>query len=1149
MGLEKYRKKRDFNRTSEPAGAAPPRASRKRPARRPKDELSFVIQKHAARNLHYDFRLEMEGVLRSWAVPKGPSLDPHEKRLAVQVEDHPIEYGGFEGIIPAGQYGGGTVILWDRGTWRSTEGDPVEAWRAGKLKIDLQGEKLRGGWTLVRMHGPRSGDHGENWLLIKENDETAHLDSGDEVVRALVKSVESGRTIEEIAADPPRIWTSNRADPPPPPPAATRSAAKAVAGSTAKSAAGKAVKAAGKAVKSAAGKTGKAAAGPTAKAAAGSTTKTAAGKAVKSAAGKAGTSAAGEAGKSAAGPTVKPGAHSAKAPAAAAPSAKTAAGRSALTAAVRQRLAAAVRDLPQARQAALPRDVEPELATLTSEPPSGERWLHEIKFDGYRLLCEVAAGKVRLNTRTGKDWTSRFAPLAAAMAALPVESALLDGEATVLLPDGKSSFQALQESLGDLQPAGGKRGARPRGMGGPFDVARAAGPLVYFAFDLLYLDGYDLRAAPLAARKEVLRELLAAGDATTATAATNASSPTVTLSAGTLRWSDHVEGQGKAFFRQACAHRLEGIISKRADLPYRSGRGRDWLKIKCIQRQEMVIGGFTDPAGTRSGLGALLVGVYEQGRLLYSGRVGTGFTAESLLALRRRLDPLERRTPPFANPPTGAEARGCHWVEPRLVGEVAFAEWTRDGNLRQPSFQGLREDKDPTEVRRELPESPGDPDGAGDPGDPNHADDPGDPNHADDPSGADDPHGSTVPNVAIDASEPNGADPNVHHNAKAARKASRKAAAPARKGRGRATAAGIADATAAGTAASAAPVSVGSVISATRAAAKTAGAPRPAAATAAHRPALPPSRPAGKGAPGAEVAGVRLSHPDKVLFPGEGITKRDLALFYQRIAAWMLPQIADRPLTLVRCPHGQAGDCFYQKHLTEQFPASVRRVAVEEGGKTVPYGAIDSLEGLVALVQMGVLELHIWGAHRDLIERPDYAVFDLDPDVGLPWERVAEAARDLRDLLAATGLRTFLKTTGGKGLHVVLPLQRRHTWEEIKSFTRTVAEALAAAQPERYTANPLKARRKGRIYLDYLRNGRGATSIAAYSSRARAGAPVSTPLAWDEIEPGAAVRSDTFTVANLPARLDRLAVDPWADLLTTKQSLTADIKRRWGAAT
>jgi bifunctional non-homologous end joining protein LigD len=420
--------------------------------------------------------------------------------------------------------------------------------------------------------------------------------------------------------------------------------------------------------------------------------------------------------------------------------------------------------------------------------------------------------------------------------------------------------------------------------------------------------------------------------------------------------------------------------------------------------------------------------------------VGTGFTARTLLELHRTLERLERPAPPFANPPRGADARGAHWVEPRLVCEVAFTEWTRDGNLRHPTFQGLREDKDPREVRRELPVTPPGP----------------------------------TPKTA-------------GHAAK-------------------------------GTSATAATMATMAKDS--------------RAATMVRR------------AGPVEVAGVRLTHPERVLFPGVGLTKRDLALYYERIAEWMLPHIADRPLTLVRCPEGQGGECFYQKHVTDQFSDSVRRVPVEEGGKTVPYGAIDSPAGLVALVQMSVLELHIWGSHRDQIERPDYAVFDLDPDEGLAWERVVEAALALRELLADAGLRTFLKTTGGKGLHVVLPLNRRHGWDEVKGFTRAVTEAMVAAQPDRYTSNLLKARRKGRIFIDYLRNGRGATSIAAYSCRARPGAPVSAPLDWDELRTG--VRANTYTVETLPARLEALAADPWSELRSVKQSITAAMKRRFG---
>jgi bifunctional non-homologous end joining protein LigD len=937
--LEQYRRKRDFSRTPEPAGGKRPRRRPAPPAAGP----SFVVQKHAARRLHYDFRLEMDGVLKSWAVPKGPSLDPHEKRLAVQVEDHPIEYGDFEGVIPPGEYGGGTVLLWDRGTWRSLEGEPLEAWRKGKLKLELQGEKLRGGWTLVRMTGPRAGDNRENWLLIKENDATARPGSDDALVREQVRSAASGQTIEEIAADPPRVWGPDGATELEPAPKRGAGRQKGTAAASSR-----------------------------------------------------------------------------------APKAKGAAGAS-------SRLAEPASAVPGARRAAMPRTVAPELATLVSAPPAGSQWLHEIKFDGYRLVCEVRRGKAQLLTRHGKDWSGRFAPVAEAAAALPADTAILDGEVTVLLLDGRTSFQALQESLGD--GGGGSRGGvNGRGGGTGRGTRRPDGAeMVYFVFDLLYLDGYDLRPAPLLERKRALRELLDAAGAGTG--------------GGPIRWSDHVAGHGEDFYRQACRFGLEGIVSKRADLAYRSGRSKDWLKVKCLQRQELVIGGFTEPEGTRAGLGALLLGFYEDGRLVYAGKVGTGFTAQVLVDLRRRLERSERQSPPFVNPPRGAEARGAHWVEPKLVCEVAFTEWTRDGHLRHPTFQGLREDKPAREVRRELPQPP----------------------PAASRGGAGAPHRSSAGGA--------------------------KKTAPAKAVKSTAASAHV-------------------------------SAPKPRGAV--------------------EVAGVRLTHPDKVLYPGRGLTKRDLAEYYERIAGWILPRIANRPLVLVRCPEGQGGECFYQKHLTGQFPDAVLRVAVEEGGKTVQYGAVDSLAGLISLVQMGALELHVWGAHRDQIERPDYAVFDLDPDVGLAWERVVEAALGLRDLLAETGLRSFLKSTGGKGLHVVLPLGRRHGWDELKAFTRAVVEGMVASHPDRFTSNPLKARRRGRIFVDYLRNGRGATSIAAYSTRSRPGAPVSTPLAWEELDGD--VRGDTYTIENLPERLESLAADPWRELSAVKQSITAAMKRRWGVA-
>jgi bifunctional non-homologous end joining protein LigD len=851
------------------------------------------------------------------------------------------------------------VLLWDRGTWRSLEGEPLEAWRKGKLKLELQGEKLRGGWTLVRMTGPRAGDNRENWLLIKENDATARPGSADALVREQVKSAASGQTIEEIAADPPRVWGPDGAT-------ELEPAAKRRAGRK------------------------KGAAGASSRAS----------------------------------------------------KAKGAAGAS-------SRLAELASAVPGARREAMPRTVAPELATLVSAPPAGGQWLHEIKFDGYRVVCEVRRGKAQLLTRHGKDWSYRFAPVATAAAALPVDTAILDGEVTVLLPNGKTSFQALQESLGD--GGGGGVDSRGGGAGG-----RDGAEMVYFVFDLLYLDGYDLRPAPLLERKQALRALLDASG--------------IGTGSGPIRWSDHVAGQGEDFYRQACRFGLEGIVSKRADLAYHAGRSKDWLKVKCLQRQELVIGGFTDPEGARAGLGALLLGFYEDGRLVYAGKVGTGFTAQVLVDLRRRLERSERQSPPFVNPPRGADARGAHWVQPKLVCEVAFTEWTRDGHLRHPTFQGLREDKPAREVRRELPEPP----------------------PAASRGGAGAPRRSSG-------------------NAKKA------APAKAVKGARAARAAEIKTIAAKATAAK------GAVAKSTAANAHV-SAPKPRGAV--------------------EVAGVRLTHPDKVLYPGRGLTKRDLAQYYERIAGWILPHIANRPLVLVRCPEGQGGECFYQKHLTEQFPDAVLRVAIEEGGKKVQYGAVDSLPGLISLVQMGALELHVWGAHRDQIERPDYAVFDLDPDVGLAWERVVEAALDLRRLLAETGLRSFLKTTGGKGLHVVLPLARRHGWDELKAFTRAVVEGMVASQPDRFTSNPLKARRRGRIFVDYLRNGRGATSIAAYSTRSRPGAPVSTPLAWEELDGD--VRADTYTIENLPERLESLAADPWREMSAVKQSITAAMKRRWG---
>ena len=916
MGLQEYKKKRSFRDTPEPEGTVKKSAGN-----------SFVIQKHAATRLHYDFRLEMEGVLRSWAVPKGPSLDPGEKRLAVHVEDHPIDYGDFEGIIPKGQYGGGTVLLWDRGTW-TPEGDPVAAYKKGSLKFRLDGEKLHGRWALVRMGGRNQEEGHENWLLIKEKDETAVPGSGDAVVEQYPDSVATGLSLEEIAADPERVWQSNRAE-------KTASFKDKIAAKVAKATAKKA---------------------PAKKAAA----------------------------KKASKPE---------------PSSEAAA-------------------IPGARKAAMPSSIEPQLATLVDAVPQGGEWIHEIKYDGYRALCEIRDGEARLITRHGKDWTDRFAPVARAAGKLPVSQAILDGEVVVLEPDGTTSFQSLQNALAENRQD----------------------DLVYFAFDLLYLDGYDLRRSPLLARKQALSDLLAS-------------------SAGAIRMGDHVEADGEGFYRQACTFALEGIVSKRGDLPYHSGRTKDWLKVKCLRRQEFAIVGFTDPERSRVGFGALLLAVNDdKGELVFAGKVGTGFNDRTLRELRARMDKLETAKPAFKNPPRGAEARRSHWLKPRLVGEVAFTEWTREGILRHPTFQGLREDKSPREIVREEPQAP--------------------------------------PPEA------------VGKKAETRRPAAKTAKAPAKK----------------------APA---------KKAKKAVKGPKPPLHPAPEEVAVPPQGRSKKKE--VEIAGVRFSNPERVLYPEQGVTKEELGVYYARIADWILPHLKDRPLTLVRCPEGRAKQCFYQKHVNEHFPPSVYRVDV---GDPEPYGAVNSLEGLLSLAQMGVLELHIWGSHRDRIEQPDYIVFDFDPDEGLDWERVVEGALAMRAFLEDLGLRTFLKTTGGKGLHVVLPIARKDNWDEVKAFTKAVSEKMVAAEPQKYTSKLPKASRKGKIFIDYLRNGRGATSICAYSTRARANAPVSVPLFWEELETD--VRGNTYTLRTLPERLEKLPSDPWADFFKVRQSITAAMKRAVG---
>jgi bifunctional non-homologous end joining protein LigD len=811
-GLARYRAKRDFRATPEPRGGAGAATGH-----------SFVVQKHAARRLHYDFRLELDGLLKSWAVTKAPSLDPAVRRLAVHVEDHPLEYAGFEGVIPKGEYGGGTVMIWDRGTWEP-EGDAAAGYAKGRLRFTLHGRKLTGRWTLVRMGGKAGADG--NWLLIKARDEAARPGAGDELVDAAPRSVATGRSLDEIAAQADRVWTSQGERTKPAPRAATG--------------------------------------------------------------GKA---------------------------------------------------------------APMPAFVPPQLATLVERPPDGPEWLHEIKFDGYRLLCRIDRGRVQLLTRTGQDWTHRFPTLAKAVPTR-IEPAMIDGEAVVMRSDGVSSFQALQEAL-----SAGRDDA-----------------IVFYAFDLLFADGADLRGAPLETRKARLAELLRGqgGDR--------------------LRVSTHIDGRGAEVWQNACDMALEGVVSKRRDAPYRSGRGPDWLKTKCGARQEFVIGGYTGLATDRRSVGALLLGHYEDGVLVYAGKVGTGFTAKSRRALHETLAKLRRKTPPFASVP-GAVRRAC-WVEPRLVAEIAHAGWTRDGRLRHPAFQGLRQDKPARDVAKDAPK---------------------------------------------------------------------------------------------------------------RVRAKSSN---------------------------AVVAGVALTHADRVLYPEQGVTKRDLAEYYAQVAEAMLPHVAGRPLTLVRCPGGRGGQCFYQKHPGPSAPERLRRTRVAPDQEQL---VLDDVAGLVALVQIGVLELHLWGSRADDLERPDRIVFDIDPDAGVAWSGVLAAARELRERLARLKLESFVKTTGGKGLHVVVPVAPALEWPAVKDFAKGIAEAMAGDSPGAYTTNMRKAERKGRIFIDYLRNDRGATAVAPFSTRARPGAPVATPISWREL---ATVRPAALDVATVPRRV-RTRDDPWAEMARLRQTLPA----------
>jgi len=817
--LDRYDAKRDFSITPEPA-------ARKKRARGASRALSFVIQKHWARRLHYDFRLELDSVLLSWAVPKGPSFDPAEKRIAVHVEDHPLDYASFEGEIPRGQYGAGSVIVWDRGTWTPI-GDPRKGLIDGKILFDLHGHKLAGRWELVRIARP--GDKSEQWILFKKRDAWARPLSDFDVLTAMPDSV------------------SGKGDPP-------------------------------------------------------------------------------------AGPAPD---QSHKAPA-----------------------AQSVEDAPLA---ALPAKLAPQLATLSPTVPIGPEWIIETKFDGYRLLARIQDGEVRLFTRNGHDWTSKFRTLARDIGELDIREAWLDGE-IVVLRDDLPDFNALQNAIS----------------------AHRNDEITFFLFDIPYWNGRDLRQLRLDTRRAHLAQILSESSAR-------------------LRFSDAFDAPGPQLFRAACDLQLEGLMFKRADAPYVSARTPTWLKAKCKLRQEFVVGGFSDRGGGGNEVGKLYLGVYECNQLRYVGGVGTGWDSATAADLRRRLGSQVVDAMPF-DVFTKAKRWGrssdgpVHWVQPKLVVEAEFSEWTPEGHVRHASFKGMRADKPAKQIRREALQTSVAPQG---------------------------------------------------------------------------------------------------------------------------------------------VTSVRVTNPGRVIDDSSGITKLELVRYYESIAERMLPHLKDRPLSLVRAPEGIGKPQFFQKHTETAIPGLTELPAPLWPGHAALLAA-NSAEAIVAAAQMNVVEFHTWNSVARKIDTPDRFILDLDPGEGVSWQTMQEAALLVKTLLDELGLQSWLKTSGGKGLHVVVPLTGRHGYDVVKDFTRAAVQHLATTLPQRFSAKSGPANRKGKIFVDYLRNGHAQTTAAAFSARARPGMGVSIPVSWDalsELKSGA-----NWNVRNAREYLSFERVDPWAGYWTVRQTLTTAIK-------